>query len=82
MTEITELNPGDCARVCGFHKGNREYRQRLLAMGLTPNTEFTLIRKAPLGDPIQLQVRNFQLSLRKKEAALLRIERVICQPLS
>ena len=46
-------------------------------MGLTPNTEFTVVRKAPLGDPIQLEVRNFQLSLRKKEAELLLIERVL-----
>ncbi len=76
MIELSELIPGESGRVLGFHKGNSEYKQRLLAMGLTPQTEFTVVRKAPLGDPIQLEVRNFQLSLRKKEAALLRIERV------
>ena len=77
MTELSELMPGDRARVCGFQKGNSEYKKRLLVMGLTPNTEFTVVRKAPLGDPIQLEVRNFQLSLRKKEAELLLIERVL-----
>ncbi|HYF98212.1 MAG TPA: FeoA family protein [Coxiellaceae bacterium] len=77
MTELAELMPGERGRVCGFHKGNPEYKQRLLAMGFTPNTEFTVIRKAPLGDPIQVEVRNFQLSLRKKEAEFLRIERVL-----
>lgn len=76
MLAVADLVPGDVARVCGFHAGHREYRSRLLAMGLTPRTEFKVIRVAPFGDPIQLQVRHFQLSLRKEEAQLLRIERV------
>ena len=75
---LRPFSAGEIARVCGFQKGNSEYKKRLLAMGLTPNTEFKLVRRAPLGDPVQLEVRNFQLSLRKKEAELLLIERVLC----
>ena len=45
-------------------------------MGLTPGTEFTVIRVAPLGDPVEIQVRGFHLSLRKQEADTLIIEEI------
>lgn len=72
---LSQLNPGDYARIRGYRQGNKHYRQRLLAMGLTPNTLFQIVRCAPLGDPIQIRVRNFSLSLRKDEASILLIER-------
>ncbi len=72
---LSELQPGDRGRVCGYRQGDKRYRQQLLAMGLTPNTPFTLVRKAPLGDPVQIWVRNFSLSLRKDEANILLIEK-------
>jgi len=74
--KLSALQPGDFGMVCGFVKGDRVYRQKLLAMGLTPNTRFQVIRRAPLGDPIQIKVRNFFLCLRQAEAALVKIERV------
>ena len=43
-------------------------------MGLTPGTEFTVTRVAPLGDPVEILVRGFKLSLRKDEAAALVVE--------
>ncbi len=44
-------------------------------MGLTLGCEFTLTRIAPLGDPIEISIRNFSLVLRKNEANLLKLER-------
>ena len=76
MLTLGDLSSGESGRICGFHKGNKVYRQKLLAMGLTPNTQFKVIRRAPLGDPIQIQVRDFYLSLRQHESALLKVERV------
>lgn len=73
---FSDLNPGDIGRICGFSGDNKSYRRKLLAMGLTPNTQFQVIRRAPLGDPIQIQVRNFYLTLRKDEVIQLKIERV------
>lgn len=70
------LKPGDSARVTGLARGDRGYRQRLLAMGLTPGVVFSVRRKAPLGDPIEISVRNFTLTLRKSEAAILELEAV------
>ena len=52
----------------------KAYKKKLLAMGLTPGTEFTVTRVAPLGDPVEIKVRGFKLSLRKDEAAALIIE--------
>lgn len=72
---FSDLAPGEQGRICGYRKGDKLYRQRLLAMGLTPNTSFTLIRRAPLGDPIEIRIRGFLLSLRKSEANILLIER-------
>ncbi|WP_407275769.1 ferrous iron transport protein A [Halothiobacillus sp. DCM-1] len=73
---LMDLRPGDQGKVLGFAPGQAEYRRRLMAMGLTPGTPFTVTRVAPLGDPVQLQVRQSALTLRKDEAAMLRIDRV------
>ena len=74
---LSELQPGESATVRGFERGqqSKSYRQKLLAMGLTPNTQFEVVRRAPMGDPVQIRVRNFHLSLRQAEASLLIIER-------
>lgn len=54
----------------------KAYRKKLLAMGLTPGTEFIVTRVAPLGDPVEIRVRGFKLSLRKDEAAALVVEQL------
>ena len=54
----------------------KAYKRKLLAMGLTPGTEFTVTRVAPLGDPVEIKVRGFKLSLRKDEAAALVVEQL------
>lgn len=70
---ISELKIGMKARILSFLGGDKAYRQRLLAMGLLPGTEFILSHIAPLGDPIEIKVRGFSLSLRKTEASMLKI---------
>jgi ferrous iron transport protein A len=73
---VQDLRPGDSARVLGFNPGDRGYRQRLLAMGMTPGADFTVTRVAPFGDPVEVAVRGFKLTLRRAEAAVLRVERI------
>ena len=75
-TTIGELTIGDRGRVVRLLPGDRGYRERLLAMGLTPGTEFVLKRLAPLGDPVELNVRGTAISLRRGEAAMLQVERI------
>jgi ferrous iron transport protein A len=48
-----------------------------MAMGLTTGTTFQIIRAAPLGDPIEIRVRGFSLSLRRAEAAIIEVERAL-----
>lgn len=74
--QVSELKVGNKARILALQAGNKVYRQRLIAMGLIPGTEFIVTRMAPLGDPIEILVRGFALSLRKQEASILQIEEV------
>ncbi|WP_156521195.1 FeoA family protein [Halothiobacillus diazotrophicus] len=73
---LTMLKAAERGIVRGFAPGDAHYRRRLMAMGLTPGTAFTVTRLAPLGDPIQIEVRNSALTLRKDEAMMLRIDRL------
>ncbi len=68
LVRLQDLPVGSVARVTGYQATARPYRRKLLAMGLTKGTEFTVVRRAPLGDPIEIRVRGFSLSLRKDEA--------------
>lgn len=70
------LAVGDQGKIIGFDKAGKAYRKKLLAMGLTPGTEFKVTRFAPLGDPVEIKIRGFSLSLRKNEATVLLIEKL------
>lgn len=73
---LSDLKIGDSGRVIGIEKSEKAYRQKLLAMGLTPGITFNIIRYAPMGDPVEIKVRGFALSLRKDEANALKVERI------
>jgi ferrous iron transport protein A len=64
---LASLAVGDRVRISGFDLPS-EIRQRLLEMGLTKGAACTLVRFAPLGDPMEVEVRGYRLSLRKAEA--------------
>ena len=68
------IKMGSKGRITGVQAGEPLYRGRLISMGLLPGTEFTVTRIAPLGDPIEITVRGFALSLRKSEASILQVE--------
>lgn len=72
---LKQLAAGDSGRVLGFREGSRAYRRKLLSLGLTPGTAITVTRYAPMGDPVEIQVRGFSLSLRKDEAESLLVEK-------
>jgi len=64
---LSELKPGEKG-VISKVVGDREVRRRLLDMGLTRGTEITVIRRAPLGDPVEFLLKGYNLSLRKRES--------------
>ncbi|WP_268968825.1 FeoA family protein [Pseudomonas schmalbachii] len=76
MAMLKELAVGDRARVTGFNQGGSAYRRKLLSMGLTPGAELAVTRVAPMGDPVEIRVRGFSLSLRKAEADALVVEKL------
>ncbi len=57
-------------------EGEPKIRRRLFDMGLTPGAEVFLRKKAPLGDPLQITVRGYELTLRKNEAEFIETERI------
>jgi len=74
--QFKDLQVGQTARVVGFAKDANilAYRRKLMALGLTRGVEFRVVRVAPMGDPVEISLRGFSLSLRKDEAAALEIE--------
>ena len=75
-TSVRELAVGERAVVTGYATSDAVYRARLLAMGLTRGTVFELAQVAPLGDPVKIELRGYGLSLRRREADALSVERV------
>ena len=75
MLSLKNLKVGDLGKIIGFEPEGKAYRKRLLAMGLTPGTTFSVTRFAPLGDPVEIKLRGFSLTLRKHEAAVVLIEK-------
>jgi len=70
---LADLHPGEFGTIAAIG-GEAEVRHRLLEMGLTSGTRVRLVRVAPLGDPVELHVRGYRLSVRKSEAATVHIE--------
>ncbi len=70
-----QICPGKKYRIVGYTpECANNYRHKLLAMGFTPGTVFSALRVAPLGDPIEIEIKGFLLSIRRAESQVLRIE--------
>lgn len=73
---LNEIGVGQTGTVVGFGREAGRYRQKLMAMGLIKGTSFKVIRVAPMGDPVEIVVRDYSLSLRREEAKALLVEEV------
>ena len=71
---LDELKIGESGRILAVD-GEGALRCRLLDMGLTPRARVTLQKVAPLGDPIEIHVRGYELTLRRDDARLIRVEK-------
>lgn len=72
VPSLADLKPGQSAVIADF-QGDESLVQRLLTMGLTDGERVEVIRLAPLGDPMEIRVRGYNLSLRRREAAAILI---------
>ena len=70
---LKDFAVGESGRVTKV-AGEGAVRRRLLDMGVTPGAQVTLKKKAPLGDPVEVELRGYSLSLRKSEAAAVEAE--------
>lgn len=71
---LNELKIGDSAAITAVG-GEGALRCRLLDMGLTPQTVVTLRKVAPMGDPIEIHVRGYELTLRVEDARQITVEK-------
>ena len=73
MKKLWDLAPGDRGRVTKMG-GDPEALRRLMEMGLMRGTAVEVVRRAPLGDPLEVKVRGFMLTLRRSEAEHIEVE--------
>ncbi len=73
MKTLRDVRAGESATVVRLH-GEGAVRRRIMDMGLTRGTELLVRKVAPLGDPMELNVRGYELSLRKADAEMIEVE--------
>ena len=73
IKRLDEFQIGEIGQVIKV-EGEGRLRRRLFDMGVTPGAEVLLRKKAPLGDPIEIKLRGYELTLRKSEAQLVLLE--------
>lgn len=73
LLKLDEMSKGETGLIKRV-EGEGKFRRRLFDMGVTPGAEVYLRKKAPLGDPIEITIRGYELSLRKAEANLVLVE--------
>lgn len=73
--KLSEMSIGDSGTVTGYARCDRKYRQKLLRMGLVRGNSFRILRKAPMGDPIEIEIDSHKLTLRALEADVLLAEK-------
>ncbi len=73
MNTLKEVKIGKTAKVVKVH-GEGAIRRRIMDMGITKGVEIYVRKAAPLGDPLELNVRGYELSLRKVDAEMIEVE--------
>ena len=73
---LTQLSPGQSARIKNMNQLTRPLRRKLMVMGLLPQTQVLYLRAAPLGDPLQIQCQGICLSMQRSLAQQIEVEPV------
>ncbi len=74
--KLSDLKQNQKAKVIGVDKSLKSLKKRLSDMGFVKDQEIEIKRVAPLGDPIEISVKGYSLSLRKKEAEKIEVEKI------
>jgi ferrous iron transport protein A len=70
---LSELEPGDKGIVIRID-GSSSIRRRMMDMGVVRGAEISVVRVAPLGDPVEFEIKDYNLSLRRREAEYVYVE--------
>ena len=73
MKNLRQANIGDTVKVVRLH-GEGAVKRRIMDMGITRGVEIFVRKVAPLGDPVEVNVRGYELSIRKADAEMIEIE--------
>lgn len=73
MKTLKDVSIGSTVKVVKLH-GEGAVKRRIMDMGITKNTPVYVRKVAPLGDPIEITVRNYELSIRKADAEMIEVE--------
>ena len=73
---MADLKAGELAEITGYTLGTASYRAKLLALGLTHGVQLKIINVAPLGDPFEIAVRGYHLSLRRDEVGVIKVKKL------
>lgn len=71
---LSELEVGQKSKVLKLNEENKAIRRHLLDMGITRGVEITIKKVAPMGDPIDIQLRDYELCLRKEDLSKIEVE--------
>jgi len=74
--QLNELRTGDCGQILSVG-GTGALRRRLMDMGLTPGAKIYIRKIAPLGDPIEVCIRGYELTLRKEDIMNIAVEKIL-----
>ena len=73
MKTLRDVKIGETVKVVKLH-GEGAVKRRIMDMGITRGVEIYVRKVAPLGDPVEINVRNYELSLRKADAEMIEVE--------
>ena len=73
MKTLREIKPGQTVKVVKLH-GEGAVKRRIMDMGITKGTEVFVRKVAPLGDPVEVNVRSYELSLRKADCEMIEVQ--------
>lgn len=73
MRTLRDVPVGETTKVIKLH-GEGSVKRRIMDMGITKGVEIYVRKLAPLGDPMELNIRNYELSIRKADAAMIEVE--------
>ena len=76
MKTLREVPIGDTVKVVKLH-GEGAVKRRIMDMGITKGVEIFVRKVAPLGDPMELNIRDYELSVRKGDAEMIEVEQLI-----